>query len=186
MVMMMLGMLFQQASQAWRTGTRRADMYEQIRGYFGAIQRDASCAVDEKTVPRQVRQLLGGGGQSFSGQLRFYTLSGSGFNAQDSSASDPRRSLTYVEYSGLNRREKTLCISGPEPVLSTVIAKDVSVGSIQAFSWNGNSAGVDFPAFVTVQASVNPRAGQTLEIGAGSAGLDGQWNTSDDIATWVE
>jgi len=185
MIVMMLGMLFQQASQAWRTGTRRADMYEQIRGYFGAIQRDASAAIDEKTVPQRLRDLLGGS-QNFSGQLRFYTLAGTGFKDNNAMAGIPRRSLAFVEYNGLNRRETRLCVTGTEPA-NAAIAADVSVGNIQAFLWNGNpSSGRQFPAFVTVKASVNPVRGATLEIGAGSAGRDGQWKTKDDITTWVD
>ncbi len=185
MIMMMLGMLFQQSSQAWRTGTRRADMYEQIRGYFGAIQRDAAAAVDEKTIPQRLRTLLGGN-QNFSGQLQFYTLSGSGFYNNQVSSQNPRRSLTFVTYSGLNRREQRLCVTGTESVNAT-IASDISVGTIQPFSWNGNGvSGSDFPAFITVKAAVNPRRGKTMEIGAGSAGPDMQWNSKDDIVTWVD
>lgn len=185
MIMMMLGMLFQQASQAWRTGTRRADMYEQIRGYFGAIQRDAAAAVDEKTIPKKLRNLLGGS-QSFSGQLRFYTLSGSGFYDNQTSSGNPRRSLSFVTYNGLNRTEQRLCVSGTESATAT-IAADVSIGAMQAFAWDGGAlGGNNFPAFVTVKASVNPQRGMTLEIGAGSAGPDMQWNSKDDIVTWVD
>jgi Tfp pilus assembly protein PilV len=35
MIVMMLGMLFQQSSQAWRTGKQRADTYQQVRALFG-------------------------------------------------------------------------------------------------------------------------------------------------------
>ena len=187
MIMMMLGMLFQQASQAWRTGTRRADMYEQIRGYFGAIQRDAAAAVDEKTIPKKLRNLLGGS-QSFSGQLQFYTLSGSGFYKDQTSSGNPRRALSLVTYNGLNRQEKRLAVTGTESASAAIAASaDVSIGSVQAFAWDGNSAGGNnFPAFVTVKASVNPKRGKTLEVGAGSAGPDMQWNSKDDIVTWVD
>jgi prepilin-type N-terminal cleavage/methylation domain-containing protein len=194
MIMMMLGMIFQQSSQAWRTGTRRADMYAQIRGYFGAIQRDASCAVDEKTVPHQLRQLLGGASQSFSDPLRFYTLAENGFKNDTPSDGLARRSLTFVEYNKLRRTEKKLYVDAtgatkidPQSGTPQQIASDVSVESIQALTWDGqNMPAGDFPAFVTVRASVNSQRGMTLEIGAGSAGVDRTWNTKDDIATWVK
>lgn len=194
MVMMMLGMIFQQSSQAWRTGTRRADMYAQIRGYFGAIQRDASCAVDEETIPKKLREQFASSRQSFSDPLRFFTLAENGFKGDKPGTELPRRSLTFVEYNKLTRIEKKIYIDAngltkidPESGKSRQIASEVSVEAIQAFLWDGNTvAANEFPAFVTVRASVNSQRGMTLEIGAGSAGLDRAWNTKDDITTWVK
>jgi type II secretory pathway component PulJ len=50
-LVMLLAMLFQQTSLAWRTGVKRADGYLQIRALVGAIQRDASQAIDIETLP---------------------------------------------------------------------------------------------------------------------------------------
>ena len=50
-IVMMLAMLFQQTSVAWRTGLMRASGFMQLRSYIGAIQRDASAAIDAKNIP---------------------------------------------------------------------------------------------------------------------------------------
>lgn len=197
-IVMMLAMLFQQTSLSWRTGIRRADAYMQVRSGIGAIQRDASAAVDERTIPALLKTRLGGGNQQFSGGLRFYTLTGSGFydannnGKVDSGENVPYRALNYVTYnSNGDRTETSLRADG-----GTTDTK----GNVIDFITKASSAnkpvtritqfdpvfGIDnkgLPLFVNIRARVTT-AGNSLDIGAASAGPDKTWNTKDDIKTW--
>jgi prepilin-type N-terminal cleavage/methylation domain-containing protein len=74
-IVMMLGMLFQQTSVAWRTGLMRSDGYMQLRAFIGALQRDASAMIDANQIPQSL--LCNNQKQKFeSGEIRFYTMTG--------------------------------------------------------------------------------------------------------------
>jgi len=94
-IVMMLGMLFQQTSIAWRTGLMRSDGYMQLRALIGAIQRDASAMIDANQIPKDLR---GKGDQSFGEtEIRFYTLS-SDLPAKSDNSPVNFRALNFVEY----------------------------------------------------------------------------------------
>lgn len=196
-IVMMLAMLFQQTSLSWRTGVRRADTYMLIRSGFGAIQRDASAAVDQRTIPSQLRSAVGGN-QQFNGSLQFFTLTGGGFfdannnGRVDSGENMPFRALSFISYntSG-DRREYILKADG------SVESRDSNVFDFVNRASGANqptptlrinagptvdSAGL--PLYVTIEADVRD-SGNALDIGAASAGPDKTWNTKDDIKTWV-
>lgn len=190
-IVMMLGMLFQSTGLAWRTGVQRADTFMQIRGFFGAIQRDLSAAIDARELPEELRS---GRTQSFSGfPLRFFTMTGTGF---DRTGTTPYRSLTYITYdSAGNRTEEKLRANGSwdTPVKYNVMTTaerslnpnkpKATVQGINAVFPTGDSAGL--PLFVNIRARV-VSSGYNLDIGAASAGPDGVWGTKDDIATWLK
>ena len=210
MIVMMLGMLFQQSSQAWRTGKQRADTYQQVRALFGSIQRDASTAIDKNSLPKRV---FGSGGvsddsQSFSGSLSFYTLTGTGFD-DDKNPSEggaiPRRSITYVTYNGATRTVTTFLpmssggfkekSSSPQAIVNPSLnGARVQLTGIKAFDEKGSSVGGSvFPAFVTVSAGVNSAGVRSFDIGAGSGGPDKTFGKSaddvrgrDDVKTWAD
>ena len=199
-IVMMLAMLFQQTSLSWRTGVRRADAFVQIRSAIGAIQRDASAAVDEDTIPNKLRNLLGGS-QSFNNSLRFYTLTGNGYrdagnpkNGHMDPAEKPFRALKYVTYTTTGGRSESTLLSDNTvdgPYDSNVIdfvdrASSVNkpVTKITAITPYFVS-GAGLPLFITIEAEVT-YSGNTLDIGAGSAGPDKIWDTKDDIKTWVD
>ncbi|MCL1921036.1 MAG: prepilin-type N-terminal cleavage/methylation domain-containing protein [Kiritimatiellaeota bacterium] len=208
-VVMMLGMLFNQTSQAWRTGKQRVNMFKDVRALFGPIQRDASAAVDISTIPQDIRNLLGGGDQLFSGgSLAFYTLTGTGFrdnpgNKPINQGSIPRRAFSYVTYSGGTRTEQWIDEGGSPRTLT-----ESSVGCTFRPFWvdaNGNLTSGQpvgasrFPSFVTLKMSANSAEGEqegkkamVYDIGAASAGADRIFgegvrdpNGKDDIRTWV-
>lgn len=205
-IVMMLAMLFQQTSLSWRTGVRRADAFVQIRSAIGAIQRDASAAVDKDTIPLALRSKLVGA-QNFNGPLEFYTLTGDGYkdagnpkNGHMDQAEKPFRALKHVKYvpqqADLCKRiESTLLadntVDGPyeSDVLNfvdragSVNKPHTTIKNITPFYGPGGNAGL--PLFITIEAEVT-YSGNTLEIGTGSAGPDKTWNTKDDIKTWVE
>ena len=190
-IVMMLAMLFQQTGLAWRTGVQRADAFMQLRGLVGALQRDASAAIDEREIPTDLRSQLGGS-QQFSGDLKFYTLTGTGF---PETGNTPYRTLTYVTYdtSGLRTERKLKADGTAEPATSfnvmTTASRSIdpskpsiTVGDFDdEYAAGMSSAGL--PLYVRVQASVRP-SGYTLDIGAASAGPDKTWGTKDDIRTW--
>lgn len=213
MIVMMLGMIFQQSSQAWRTGKHRADTYQQVRALFGAIQRDASMAVDQNSLPKS---LFSGANaplsenQTFSGStLLFYTLTGTGFEADEDARSgrSPLRSLRLVKYSGQGQRAITEFVPGSSggflarPVPSTTIvnsslngARLELTGFTAEFDARGGAGGANaFPTYVTVSAGVQVNGLQSYDVGAASSGPDltlgkspGDIRGRDDIRTWVE
>ena len=195
-IVMMLAMLFQQTGMAWRTGVRRADSFMQIRSLIGAIQRDASKAVDERTVPQVLRNKLGGGKQQQfdNSNLKFFTLSASGFQ-NNIIGSVARRSLSFVEYEKSGKRTETILLAnGSTEVIESDVKdfvervgnKNAPETTLDSFSpeWGpGGNAGL--PLSVRLEASVQSQ-GYNLEIGAASAGPDGAWDTDDDIVTWIK
>lgn len=191
-IVMMLAMLFQQTSLSWRTGVKRADAYMQIRSALGAIQRDASAAVDARVIPASLRSRLGGGNQQFSGSLRFFTLTGAGFKEN---SDKPFRALSFVTYNANgDRTEKTLLgdgSAGPEHrsnVLDFVrkaSSQNKPVTKITTFEPKYGQDPNGLPLFVNIRATVTS-SGNALDIGAASAGPDKTWGTKDDIKTWVE
>lgn len=210
MIVMMLGMIFQQTSQAWRTGKQRADTYQQVRALFGSIQRDASAAIDQNSLPKHLLENapFSGKNQSFAGQLAFYTLTGTGFdNDSDPSSGQPaRRSITFVTYSGANRTVETYVPqSGGGYVLGSSQGSGAIV-SLTELEWrasadqhfsgdeNGGSVGGSrFPAYVTVSAGVNVQGVRSFDVGAASGGPDRTLGTGpndirgrDDIKTWAD
>lgn len=193
-IVMMLAMLFQQTSMAWRTGVRRADAFMQIRSLIGSIQRDAAKAVDARSIPKELRDQLPGS-QSFKGsELRFYTLSSSGFEGDDFGNS-ARRSLSFIQYNTEGKRIETILLArgGKETITSDVKKFFESSGSqntpttdLQSFEAEFGTNPTDgLPLSVRLKAKVES-LGYNLEIGAASAGPDGVWGTKDDIRTWAE
>jgi hypothetical protein len=195
-IVMMLGMLFQQTSLSWRLGVKRADGFTQVRAVIGAIQRDAAGAVDARGIPDQLKSKLGGGDQVFrGGSLKFYTLTG---QTTFDKAGTPvvMRALKYVTYetSG-NRTEVTLTPDGKEITPpSNVLPSSGRLGNTSSTSIDnfeaeyGQGGDLDpqgLPLYITFDANVSA-SGANLEIGAASAGPDRIWNTKDDIRTWVE
>ncbi|MEI6645362.1 MAG: prepilin-type N-terminal cleavage/methylation domain-containing protein [bacterium] len=213
MMVMMLGMLFQQTSFAWRTGKQRADTYQQVRALFGSMQRDASAAIDQGSLPQTLflgnRKMPKVEDQNFNGStLSFYTLTGTGFDNDDDARSGqaPRRAITLVKYSGNGQRSVTtflavgtggFSIGTPQDgaiVNPNLNGAQVQLTGIKAYDEKGNSAsGTKFPAYVTVSAGVNSEGVRSFDVGAGSGGPDRTLGKSaedirsrDDIKTWVE
>ncbi len=184
-IVMMLAMLFQQTSIAWRTGVRRADAFTQVRALIGSMQRDAAKAVDEHAIDKDLRS---GRSQNFSGGLRFFTLTGNGFS--DSGA--PLRSVSYIEYTGGTRTETTLQADGSWSVPTSAQITDfvewsgkdtIKMQNLQVTEERNPLGGL--PLSVRFRVEVVSE-GYNLEIGAASAGPDGAWGTKDDIRTWAK
>ena len=206
-IVMMLGMLFQQTSLAWRSGSFRAEAYMQVRSYIGAIQRDASAAVDARFLPQQYVTE----GQQFSeGRLIFYTLTGGveldetetgGVELDETGNLLFNRSLKKVTYDTAgNRTEQSLKPDGSWGAVKkanvlTFAERQSSknrpgVKPLQFTPHFGQSGdGLDsqgLPLHITFGAQAPRSTGNTLDIGAWSWGPDGRPNTTDDIKTWVE
>lgn len=195
-IVMMLGMLFQQTSLAWRSGSFRAEAYMQVRSAIGAIQRDVSAAVDARLLPQQYvteKQNFAGG------SLRFYTLTG-GVELDQNDNLLFNRSLKKITYDTAgNRTEQSL---KPDGSWGAVKKANVLTFAERQSSKNRPSVtltqftphfgqggdGLDsqgLPLHITFGAQARS-TGNTLDIGAWSFGPDGRPNTTDDIKTWVE
>lgn len=194
MIVMMLGMLFQSTSQAWRTGQGRADRFRLVRGFFGALQRDVACAVDESQIPAAIRTKLGGQQKFTSSGLQFYTLSGGGF--QDDNPGKPARcSPTYVTYSRASRTETRYLGDGSTEQIGSysVVGNNTKGVEIEYKPYYSEgkkvgSPGTGIPLFLVVCVqfpAVSSGNSDSLNVGveARSAGPDGAWGTSDDITT---
>ena len=205
-IVMMLAMLFQQTSVAWRTGQIRAQGAMRLRSYIGAIQRDASAAFDAKNLPKQL--LYNNEKQSFrSDEIRFYTLNGDSYTFSKNTP-NLKRSLCFITYDVKGTRTKCeLSESGwgaPETTsvldfLSGASTDEKNAVSPQNFSFQpvldsgteydkyGQSVPAvnRFPLYMTVDAQFVQK-GKLYDVGAESAGPDGTWDTKDDIRTWVK
>lgn len=193
-IVVMLGMLFQQTSLSWRVGVKRADGFMQVRALIGAIQRDASAAVDARFISAELKSQLGGDTQSFTDPLKFYTLSGTTEPEQNA---DVMRALKFVTYnlsSGARTEDILKAGGGKKTLKSNVLPSSGRVGNtsstkavnIQAYYGQGNDLESDgLPMYITFQANVSA-SGASLDIGAASAGPDKIWGTKDDIKTWVK
>jgi len=196
-IVMMMAMLFQQTSVAWRTGLMRARGYMQLRSYIGAVQRDASTAIDAKNLPKRI--LDGKSEQTFSdSRISFYTLSGK----------DDERTLKFITHDTSGKRtESVLSLNGNgqwEPESSSEVLKFLTESGANdpevnpqrfGFKWtDGPEYGPDgksipnlnrFPLYITLDAEIVQK-GKLYGVGAASAGPDMKWDTKDDIRTWVE
>lgn len=213
MIVMMLGMLFQQSSLAWRTGKQRADTYQQVRALFGAIQRDASAAIDQYSLPRRLFEGPNAplsSKQTFdSGSLAFYTLTGTGFdNEGDAHSGDlPRRSLTFVQYSKSGQRTVTTFVpvagggfsqrASPPAMIVTPNTDGARLKDISFQAYYVQSAGPQgqngLPSYLTLTAGVNVEGVKSFDVGVASGGPDrtlgrgpGDIRGRDDIKTWVD
>ncbi|MFO7936456.1 MAG: prepilin-type N-terminal cleavage/methylation domain-containing protein [Kiritimatiellia bacterium] len=196
-IVMMLGMLFQQTGIAWRVGLRRADAFTQVRSLVGAIQRDAAKAVDENAIDDEVRNKLGGSQQFDGSTISFYTLDSTGFELRDDGTPDltkPRRSVSFITYntSG-NRTETYLNADGSTKDVVTQVRDfavrvnaDAPTTTLDRFKCvDGLAEASGLPLFIYSKAKVVSQ-GYALDVGAESAGPDGKWNTDDDIRTWAK
>ena len=208
-IVMMLGMLFQQTSTAWRTGLLRTGGYMQLRSYIGAIQRDASAMIDANQLPEEM--LCGGQKQQFnSGMIQFYTMTGS----------DKNRTLNFITHDlNGNREQRVLWFNGtwkspdgntesaqsdilpPEPgqsESSLLVTPEQFVATYSdepQYDRAGrpvSSAANKFPLYLTVDATIKQK-GELFEVGAESAGPDMEFGKGpddpkgrDDIRTWVQ
>lgn len=207
-IVMMMGMLFQQTGLAWRAGSKRAEGYMQVRSFVGALQRDAENAIDrygmEMMWTNRVASLNGGkkGGKNppsdvpqFQGSAcKFYALSGN----------TPERNLCFITYDGSGRGKRTVKKwdgsgnSLPDEVsnLKTSIGQqsnpnhptvnvsfDLPGEAKNPYKFKDDRRNDCLPLFMTIHAEVTS-SGYGTEIGAASAGPDKQWNTKDDITTW--
>jgi len=200
MIVMMMAMLFQQTSDAWRTGLMRANGYMQLRSSIGAIQRDASTAIDAKNLPARI--LSRNGKQTFEdASIKFYALTGK----------DDERALKFIQYdlsgTACRRIVRTLRLTGDgtwdeassSELLNVLSSKSGSKDDATVrvsdfdFEWaNGteyDSQGLSvnnvnrLPLYIRVDAEVVQR-GSLYYVGAASAGPDGVWDTKDDLQTW--
>ena len=191
-IVMLLSMLFQQTGLAWRSGVKRAEGFVGIRALIGAIQHDASGMIDVSCVPVNLRM----GDQQFTGSsLKFYTMNTALFY-DDKTKNIPLRALRYITYDASgNRHEYVLQASkswqemgSGANVISIVKRtgnKNATVPVIDEFEckYLDTDDRSKLPAYLTVKAHVTT-TGNSLDIGAASAGPDKTWDTKDDIVTW--
>lgn len=211
-IVMMLGMLFQQTSVAWRTGLMRSEGYMQLRAYIGAVQRDASLMVDANQIPKDL--LCSNQKQEFKkDSIRFYTVSG-GMKTASGGTMEDYRTLNFITYDiDGTRTQRRLKPNGTWSAeeradilafINDVQDKDkpqvVPTGFIVAFSdvterdGNGNAIpnANRYPLYVTVESELTQR-GQLYDVGAECAGPDKQFGSGpldraskDDVRTWVQ
>ena len=201
-IVMMLGMLFQQTSLAWRTGVRRADSFRQVRSLVGAIQRDASAAVDAREIPATLKSAVGGSDQKLKAwPLQFYTLTGKGF-VEDNPSKLVLRALSYITYEDNGLRKETVLGAdgnGHNPnkegasvsssklkqILKTDDEQTTTLSDLKAVFLDDDTEKKGLPLFLTFTVKVK-LSKNSYEIGAASAGPDKVWGTKDDIRTWLE
>jgi prepilin-type N-terminal cleavage/methylation domain-containing protein len=212
-IVMMLGMLFQQTSVAWRVGLMRSDGYMQLRAFVGALQRDASAMIDANKIPQSLRysnkkQVFG------DTEIQFYTMTGTLRTKPDGGMED-FRALNFITYkidgtrtqrrlepdgrwSQSEERSNVLSVPniGENLDKPQVTAKGFSFAfqSGTEYDIDGNQVSSQnrYPLFLTVETEVTQR-GRLYDVGAESSGPDKRFGSGpadaaykDDIRTWVE
>ncbi len=211
-IVMMLGMLFQQTSVAWRTGLMRSDGYMQLRAFIGAIQRDASAMIDANQIPQSL--LCNNQKQRFeSDEIRFYTMTGTLRTKSDGSLEN-FRALNFITYQIGGRRTQrrlepdgtwseeessnvlTLPNIGENPDKPQVRATHFDIayqqGTEHDIAGNVIPNANRYPLFLTVESDVTQK-GRLYDVGAECSGPDKKFGTGpsdaagkDDIRTWVQ
>ena len=211
-IVMMLGMLFQQTSVAWRTGLMRSDGYMQLRAFIGALQRDASAMIDANQIPQSL--LCNNQKQKFeSGEIRFYTMTGT-LRTKPNGSLEDFRALNFITYQiGGKRTQRRLkpdgtwseeessnVLSPPNiganPDKPQVAAKGFSFafqsGTEYDIAGNVVPNASRYPLFLTVESDVTQK-GRLYDVGAECSGPDKKFGTGpsdaagkDDIRTWVQ
>ncbi len=208
-IVMLLSMLFQQTSVAWRTGQIRALGAKALRSYIGTIQRDAAAAFDAKNLPDGMRCKLNGldGKQFFdidengfnNEWIGFYTLTG------DAYTSPFKRSLSFITYRLDGTRTKYEFSQGVwkklDPVSVLDFQQNASTEERNAvkpitfkiklaidknddeYDKNGNLVAKKnrFPLYLMVDASLKQK-GKLYDVGAESSGPDGEFGDNPDKA----
>ena len=213
-IVMMLGMLFQQTSVAWRTGLMRSDGYMQLRAFIGALQRDASAMIDANQIPQSL--LCNNQKQKFeSGEIRFYTMTGTlRPDPNNPSTLQDFRALNFITYNTGGKRtqrrlepngtwseeESSNVLSPPNiganPDKPQVAAKGFSFafqsGTEYDIAGNVVPNASRYPLFLTVESDVTQK-GRLYDVGAECSGPDKKFGTGpsdvagkDDIRTWVQ
>ena len=211
-IVMMLGMLFQQTSVAWRTGLMRSDGYMQLRAFIGALQRDASAMIDANQIPQSL--LCDNQKQKFeSGEIRFYTMTGT-LRTKPNGSLEDFRALNFITYQiGGKRTQRRLKPDGTwsEEESSNVLSPpsiganpdkpqvkathfDIAYQQGTEYDIAGNVVpnASRYPLFLTVESDVTQK-GRLYDVGAECSGPDKKFGTGpsdvagkDDIRTWVQ
>lgn len=211
-IVMMLGMLFQQTSVAWRTGLMRSDGYMQLRAFIGALQRDASAMIDANQIPQSL--LCNNQKQKFEAdEIRFYTMTGT-LRTKPNGSLEDFRALNFITYQiGGKRTQRRLepngtwseeessnVLSPPNiganPDKPQVAAKGFSFafqsGTEYDIAGNVVPNASRYPLFLTVESDVTQK-GRLYDVGAECSGPDKKFGTGpsdaagkDDIRTWAQ
>lgn len=208
-IVMMMGMLFQQTSLAWRTGTKRADAYIQVRSFVGALQRDAADAVDQyglemmrKKAGLEEEQEKLGRTQKFSrDSIGFFTLSGKnrsvnfitykndGTRIQEELDAKGKEWKPVSNYNVMTSIRGKISTDMPKPNITFVLSEDDEIKNPYHVQ-GSDSDNKCLPLYLKIQVSISP-SGYATEIGAASAGPDKQWapkrykgRESDNIESW--
>lgn len=207
-IVMMLGMLFQQTSVAWRTGLMRSDGYMQLRAFIGALQRDASAMIDANQIPQSLlcpknNQKQKNQKQKFEAdEIRFYTMTGT-LRTKPNGSLEDFRALNFITYQiGGKRTQRRLkpdgtwseeessnVLSPPSiganPDKPQVAAKGFSFafqsGTEYDIAGNVVPNASRYPLFLTVESDVTQK-GRLYDVGAECSGPDKKFGTGPSDA----
>ncbi len=175
-IVVLVSMVFQQQSGAFKSGTDRVQGQAAIRSLVAVLSRDLSMAVDAKDYGIT-------GGNSFSGSgLTFLSQSGG-------SEGSPLQKITYTYSGGAVKRKVEDGSQGAngwsftQSASGDVIPSDSGLSSVTFTPLNAYGDSVkngDFPAAVRILAK-SKGSGSAAMIGGRSIGPDKQADTDDDI-----
>lgn len=207
-IVMMLGMLFQQTSVAWRTGLMRSDGYMQLRAFIGALQRDASAMIDANQIPQSLlcnnQKQSNNQKQKFEAdEIRFYTMTGT-LRTKPNGSLEDFRALNFITYQiGGKRTQRRLKPDGTwsEEESSNVLSPpsiganpdkpqvkathfDIAYQQGTEYDIAGNVVpnASRYPLFLTVESDVTQK-GRLYDVGAECSGPDKKFGTGpSDVA----
>lgn len=198
-VVLIVGMIFQQTSSAWNTGVSKSTAQASIRAIVGAISNDLAKSYD----PLWSQQVSVGEEDSSGSNLdldedaieisnhslSFYIVKDNADILQTQSNSTVLRGISRIEYSVsgryITRKETALTFDGSE-ISSTEAKFEIENGVDLKFdAVEDENSEIPLGLRITIDSGAK-RTIENFEIAVGSCGPDGLWNTDDDIKPWVD
>lgn len=175
-IVVMVSLVFQQQSAAFQSGSDRVSGQAALRNAVGMIVRDLSLSVDSEDYKGK-----GLPNNSFSkSSISFLALTGQ-------VAAGTNSTLEYISYSqsgGIVKRKAVQYGLKDNGSWAKVGDMEASINSknsaIHSLSFSTSGDSNTFPDTVTITAEHQGKSSAASVIGW-SAGMDGEWNTDDDV-----
>lgn len=198
-VVLIVGMIFQQTSSAWNTGVSKSNAQASIRAIVSAISNDLAKSYDPLWS-----QQVSVNNEEASGSdidldeeaieisthtLSFYIVKDNADILQTQSGSNVLRGISRVEYniSGqwITRKETPLTFDGREINLPEAKFEIESGVDLKFDPVEDENSQIPLGVRITIDSSARKTI-ENFEIAVGSSGPDGIWDTDDDIKPWVD
>lgn len=194
-VVLIVGMIFQQTSSAWTVGMSKSTSQASIRAIVGAIARDINMVIDPtyahvvepgSTDPESQDPSITGDFVKISGSTLSFYIANDDADPLKPSQNEQNRGIALVEYSassGKIQRDETP-ISWLGANAGTTSSSEFTIETDASLKFSNVS---DFDNALKIEIDTGSVTSlNDYEIAVGSCGPDGEWGTEDDIKMWPD